>query len=169
MSVKTHVKDFHVYQYAKHQLHNSIISWDITKTLHTCYFEYFRHAWPHPSKLIASIYRNLWCSLHKISTSSLTSYLRYCKDFANFGQAWPCLLRLMESNYRTVCCLCACKKSTSYLPCFLRYCKGITNWLFWVLWACLQSFTKDLRQTQVFMWNSALHEKFNFSFSGDFY
>ena len=33
----------------------------------------------------------------------------------------------------------------------------------------LQSFTKYLRQTPVFMWNSALREKSNFCFSADFY
>ena len=33
----------------------------------------------------------------------------------------------------------------------------------------LQSFTKYLRQTLVFMLNSALQEKFSFCFSGDFY
>ena len=33
----------------------------------------------------------------------------------------------------------------------------------------LQSFTKYLRQTPVFMWNSALREKCNFCFSADFY
>ena len=33
----------------------------------------------------------------------------------------------------------------------------------------LQSFTKYLRQTLVFMWNSALPEKFNSCFPGDFY
>ena len=31
-----------------------------------------------------------------------------------------------------------------------------------------QSLTKYLRQTLVFMWNSAIREKFNFYFSGDF-
>ena len=33
----------------------------------------------------------------------------------------------------------------------------------------LQSFTKYLRQALVFMWNSALPEKFDLCFSGDFY
>ena len=33
----------------------------------------------------------------------------------------------------------------------------------------LQSFTKYSRQTLVFMWNSALREKFNFSFLRNFY
>ena len=31
-----------------------------------------------------------------------------------------------------------------------------------------QSFTRHLRQTLVLMWNSALREKFNFYFAGDF-
>ena len=30
----------------------SILSWDTAKTLHNCYFQYFRHAWLHPSKMI---------------------------------------------------------------------------------------------------------------------
>ena len=33
----------------------------------------------------------------------------------------------------------------------------------------VQSFTKYWRKTVVFMWNSALWEKFNFWFSADFY
>ena len=33
----------------------------------------------------------------------------------------------------------------------------------------LRSITKHLRQTLIFMWNSALREKFNFCFSWDFY
>ena len=32
------VKDFHVYQHTKHQVHDSIPSWDIAMTLHPCYF-----------------------------------------------------------------------------------------------------------------------------------
>ena len=32
-----------------------------------------------------------------------------------------------------------------------------------------QSFTKYLRQTLIFMWNSALRGEFNFCFSGEFY
>ena len=32
---------------------------EIAKTLYTCYYEYFRHAWPGPSKIIVSIYRKL--------------------------------------------------------------------------------------------------------------
>ena len=52
-------KDFYVYQHIKQQLHNSFLSWYIAKTLHICYFEDFRHAWPHPSEQIISIYKKL--------------------------------------------------------------------------------------------------------------
>ena len=40
-----------VYQHAKNQLHHLLISWDIGKILHSCYFEYFRHAQLHPSDM----------------------------------------------------------------------------------------------------------------------
>ena len=33
----------------------------------------------------------------------------------------------------------------------------------------LQLFTKYLRQILIFMWNSALREKLNFYFAGEFY
>ena len=60
-------KDFYVYQHIKHQLHNSFLSWYIAKTLHICHFEHFRHAWPHPSEPMISIYkklRNFYSFLH---------------------------------------------------------------------------------------------------------
>ena len=80
----------------KHQLHNSILSWDIAETWHSCYFEYFKHVWclTTPIKNDSIIYRKLWCSLHKKSTSSLTSFLRYCRDFAFllFWVIWACLV-----------------------------------------------------------------------------
>ena len=51
---------------------------------------------------------------------------------------------------------------------FFNYCNP-TNLLHEEDFIKLQSFTKYLRQTLVFIWNSALQEKFNFSFGGDFY
>ena len=76
-------KDFHIYQHAKHKIYNSILSWDIAyQTQHTCHFEYFRYIWPQPSKMIVSIYRLLWCSPVQKINFPLTSFLKYCTDFA---------------------------------------------------------------------------------------
>ena len=52
------IKDFHFYQHAKYRLRILIFSCDIAKTIHP-YFDYFRNAWPHPSKMIVLIYRKL--------------------------------------------------------------------------------------------------------------
>ena len=49
------------------------------------YFKYFKNAWPHPSKMIVSIYGKPYCSLHKKSTSNITSFYR----FWVFRQVWP--------------------------------------------------------------------------------
>ena len=45
-----------------------------------CYFEYFGHEWPCPPKLITPTCWKLWSlSACKKPTSSLPSFLRYCK------------------------------------------------------------------------------------------
>ena len=83
-------RKFSVYQHAKNQLHCSLFSWDISKILHSSYFEYFRHAWLHPSDMTVPTFWILWnLSLQK-STLSLTSSSRYWKDFANllFRALW---------------------------------------------------------------------------------
>ena len=83
-----------------------------------------------------------WClSACKKSTSSLTSFLRYCRHcklaIGNFGNAWLSPSKVIVSICRELSCLDACNKSTSSLTFFLRYCKKIANLLFWVIWACL--------------------------------
>ena len=72
-----------VYQHAKNQLHHLLLSWDIAKILHSCYFEYFRHAWLHLSDMTVPTFWILWSSSLQKSTLSFTSFSRYCKDFAN--------------------------------------------------------------------------------------
>ena len=74
-------KDFHVYHHPKHQLHNSILSWDIAKTLHTCYFEYFRHVLPHPSKTIESLHKNIVMLIAQKINFIPPYFLEYCKVF----------------------------------------------------------------------------------------
>ena len=121
------------------------------KTLQTCYCEYFENAWSCPSIIVSSC-RKFWCPkcwnqlvvkfdtyLHeKKSTSSLTSFLRYCKNIANllFLKIWDCLtipIKITVSICSKFSCLSACKKSISSLTSFLRYCKEIANSLFWVI------------------------------------
>ena len=58
-------------------------AWDTAKILYTCYFEYFGNAWLRPSNVIVLTCRKLWCLSAQKVNSSLTSFLRYCKDFAN--------------------------------------------------------------------------------------
>ena len=54
------------------------------------------------------------------STSSLTSFLRYCKGIVNllFWELWECLtipIKIIVSLCSKLSCLSACKKSTSFL------------------------------------------------------
>ena len=139
----------HIYQHTKLKIHNSVLLWDIVKTLRTCYFKYFRYAWSHPSKIIVSIYRKVSCSsTPKYQLHPSLFFLRYCRDFANllFWVIWAGLVILTKISginfCRIVWCLYACKKSTLSLP-FLRYCKDITILLFWVIWACLTMTSKN--------------------------
>ena len=78
-------------------------------------------------KLLKSICGKFLClSSSKKSTSSLTSFLRYCKDtancyFANFENAWLPSSKIKESVCRKLLCLYACNKSTSSLTCFITH------------------------------------------------
>ena len=92
------------------------------KDIACCYFEYFRHAWLHPSNMIMTTFLILWC----LSVQKPTS------PFEFFGREWQYSTILIASTCRKVC-LSQCKKSTLCLPSFLRYCKDIANLLFWVL------------------------------------
>ena len=66
------VKGFHIYQHAKDQLHKSILLWDVAKTLWNCEAN---------------------CTL------SLTSFLKYCKDFGNlFWVIWAGLAMPTKIN-----------------------------------------------------------------------
>ena len=66
-----------------YKLHCLLLFWDIAKILHSCYFEYFRHAWLHESDLIVPAFWIFWSLSLQKSTFSLTSFSRYCKDFGN--------------------------------------------------------------------------------------
>ena len=91
---------------------------------------------------------NLDAHLYKNSTSSLTSFLRYHKYFANllFWVIWASLAMLTKINninlYERLI-FSACKKSTSSLSSFLRNCKDISNLLFWVFWPYLATRSKN--------------------------
>ena len=57
----------------KNHIYSSPLSWNITKILQTCYFGYFGHACPCPSKAIT--YSKLWCfSANKKSIWSLNFF-----------------------------------------------------------------------------------------------
>ena len=90
-----------LFMHAKSQLGISHFFWDIAKTLQSCYFGKFGNTWPSPSKIILSIFRKLsWLSACKNSPSSLTSFLRYCKEIANllFYVLWACLASHTQSG-----------------------------------------------------------------------
>ena len=99
-------------------------------------------------KVLKSTCRKLWClSACKKSTSSLTSFLRYCKDIANllFWELWECLtipIKIIVSICSMLSCLSASKKSTSSFIYFLQYCREIANLLFWSICACLATHLK---------------------------
>ena len=99
-------------------------------------------------KMLKSTCRKLWClSACKKSTSSLTSFLRYCKDITNllFWEFWECLtipIKIIVSIYSMLSCLSACKKLTSSFIYFLRYCREIANLLFWSICTCLATHLK---------------------------
>ena len=85
----------------------------------------------------------LWClSACKKSTSSLTSFLRYCKNIANllFWKFWECLtipIKNHSINFQETFMLICMQQITHSLTFFLRYCKEISSLLFWVIWASL--------------------------------
>ena len=62
----------------KNKPHLSLLSWNITKTLQTCYFGYFGHVWSHPPQALALSCRKLWClSATKKSAWRLNVFYRY--------------------------------------------------------------------------------------------
>ena len=72
----------------------------------------------------------------KKSTSSLTSFLKYCKDIENllFWELWECLIipiKIILPIISKLPCLSECKKLTSSLNSFSRYCFGYSGnaWL----------------------------------------
>ena len=84
--------------------------------MQTCYFGNFGNAWPSPSKMIVSICRKFPCSYRcNKSTSSLTFFLRYCKEIENllFWVIWACLAtpKMIVSIWRNLWCLSARKKT----------------------------------------------------------
>ena len=72
-------------------------------------------------KVLKSTCIEIWyLSACKDSTSSLTSFLKYCKDITNllFWELWECLtipIKIIISICSMLSCLSACKKSTSSL------------------------------------------------------
>ena len=151
-----------------------------------------------PIKIIVSSCSKLSClSRSKKSTSSLTFFLRYCKEIATllliatwtclatftqnnsinlkkpltficgqknqlypsrfpwdiaktlwvccsgyFAHVWLRTLKVILSTCRKFSCLSARKKSTSSLNAFLDILQRYANFLFWVLWTCLVTYTQ---------------------------
>ena len=103
--------------------------------------------------LVTSIKNNninllkLWCIYTGQKWAPFLT-LRYCKDVTNLllSVLWESLIlpinndnitlqeilinKVLESTWRKLWCLYACKKSTSSLTFFWRYCKDVANLLF---------------------------------------
>ena len=111
---------------------------NIVKIFQTCHFEHFSNASP---------CRKLWCLYaFKNSTSSLTSFLKYCKDIPNlqFLKLWECLtisIKIHSIGLLETFTLSPWKKSASPLTYFWRHYKEIANLLFWIIWAWLSTHT----------------------------
>ena len=90
------------YYHHKNQLNPSILSLGMTKILQICYCGYFEHDWlAMPTKLIVLICRNIWCLFAcKNSNSSLSSFLKYCKDITNliFWVLWAFLTMAKKND-----------------------------------------------------------------------
>ena len=120
---------------------------DIAKMLQRYYFAYLESSWSCTSIMIVWSCRKIWClSIYQKSTSSLTSFLRYCKDIANlpFWEIGECLtisIKVKVSICRKLLCLYGCKKSTPSFTSFFRYCEEIANLIFWVISVCLAAHT----------------------------
>ena len=119
--------------------------------MQTCYFEYFENAWSCPSIMIVPTCRNqitgnLMFIACKKSTSSLTLFLRYCKDITYLLLGtWECLtipIKTIVSICSMISCLFASKKSTSSFIYFLQYCREMANLLFWSVCTCLVTHLK---------------------------
>ena len=129
-------KNFDVHLHAKNEL-PYLFFWYMVKILQIYYFEYFENAWSYLAVLIVSPcrplwypklwnHRKLWClSFYKKSTSSLTSFLRYCKDIVNllFWKLWEwltILIKITASVFSKISCLPACKKINTITHFFLK-------------------------------------------------
>ena len=90
-------------------------------------------------KVLKSTCRSLWyLSACKKSTSSLSTFLRYCTDIVNllFWEIWKWLtifIKIIVSICSNFSCLPGCKKSTSPFTSLLRYWREIANFLFRVI------------------------------------
>ena len=100
------------------------------------------------SRVTVLIYRKLWWSLCKKSISSLTSFLGYCKDFANFlfWVIWAALAMPTKINginlYDSL--MFICMQEINFIPpFFFEILQWYYNLLFWVLWACLAMTIKN--------------------------
>ena len=86
--------------------------------------------------------------LHKKSTSSLTSFLRYYKEFCNLvtlgNLGRPDHIH-QDSRYQLVgqFDVYLHAKNQLHLSLFLRYCKDIIKLLFYILWTCLAMTSKN--------------------------
>ena len=62
---KVLAENLDVYHHAKNQLHCLLLSSDIAKIFYSCYFDYFRHDWLHPSDMTVPTLWILWSDLCK--------------------------------------------------------------------------------------------------------
>ena len=104
--------------------------------------------WSHTSKMIVSIRRNLSC----LSTGKKWTYFFY---FGYFGHAWLRTPKMILSTCRKLLCLSAGKKINFIPHVFMEILQRYGNFLFWVLWACLDRYIQNdsinLYKTSIFI------------------
>ena len=93
----------------------------------TYYCMYFGHAWPQTSKMIVSIWRNLW-------RSSTSVY------------PWLCTPKVILSYCRKPMCLSQGKKINFIPHAFLKILLAYTNFLFWVLFAYMVTHIQKIQK-----------------------
>ena len=118
---------FLMFKSMQKSIHHSLLSCDIAKILHICYFEYFMRAWPHASIMIVSTYMFNIFNAFLLAINQLHSILPSwdnAKDVAKllFRVRWPYLAMSTKSDSISLY-----KKFIPdlFLETLLKYCKHV--------------------------------------------
>ena len=124
------------------------------KDIAACYFGNFGNPWLSPSKNIAWLCRKRSCLFaYKESSSSLTSFLIYCREIWNllFWVIWVCLA---TRNFKKPSMFICRQKTTSSFMFSLRCCKDIAICYFEYFghaWLCTPKVIYEFTEIFVFI------------------